>query len=356
MVEAVESALGPRRLQPGHDRQRAVPVPRERRHHRVAPLRHQSPIEIGIADRGAREQADVRQPRLAAERRGLDGGRHDGAAGLADGRGKVGTGWSQGLPELGPLPAGDAVGLDEEQHHVGSTHVGEVRVDRGRWGHGAAPAPRCLARELGGFAGDRRAHGGSDRRGGEQVAGHTLDTCQGEHADRRGRRQSPHGRRGGRLAHDPDCPAHGQEQQRRNEDQGGAKRQDEAGLRHVGEHGPDVGQQLQVPIEVHLAAVERPRAHIHVVGDDQDHPQGREQALGRAGDRRRSASRRQGEAEHQASRLERQPQRRLDSERRPDADEGERPVEQDDRDGEPCPPPHSAARRPRAHPATIVCL
>ena len=261
------------------------------------------------------------------------------------------TGWNSGRSQL--AAPYDSTKRSED---VGALHVGEVRVDRGRWGHGTAPVPRCLTSELDGFAGDRGAHGGSDRRGGEQVAGHTLDTCQGEHADRRGRRQSPHGRRGGRLAHEPDCPAHGQEQQRRNEDQGGAKRQDEAGLRHVGEHGPDVGQQLQIPIEVHLAAIERSRAHIHVVGDDQDHPQGREQALGRAGDRRRSASRRQGEAEHQASRLERQPQRRLDSERRPDANEGERLVDQDERDGEACPPSHSPARRPRAHPTTIVCL
>ena len=83
-VEPIEDAFGPALLQSRHHRDRAVAAPRERRDQRVALRAHQQDVCVLIADLESRQQADVSQPRVAAEGGRLHERRHDIASGGAD--------------------------------------------------------------------------------------------------------------------------------------------------------------------------------------------------------------------------------------------------------------------------------
>ncbi len=165
-VEPVEDALGPALLQPRHHGDRSIPPAPERGNQRVALRAHEQHVGVFIPDFEPRQQADVGQPRIAAEGRRLDERRHDVAPGVADVCFETRPLGGNRSREVGVVPADRAVGLDEDQQHVGAAYARQAGVHRRALPEDGAAAPGHLGDEQPCLphdgAGDRRRKRGRE--------------------------------------------------------------------------------------------------------------------------------------------------------------------------------------------------
>ena len=172
----------------------------------------------------------------------------------------------QRRPELGPLPAGRRrrIRRTGRRRRRLARGPGRNRSERGRPAtcDDAAPSPRARTRSTSpAMTPLTGAASGTARKA---VAVDTLGG--GRAAARRSRSPAPPargGRRGAGPAHarrSPTVPAG--TAARGMTTSGGDEGEEDARLGDVGEHGADVRQQLQVPVEVELAAVERLRGDV----------------------------------------------------------------------------------------------
>ena len=283
LLEAVERAFRPRIPEPRHHRHRAIPTLGEVGRQRRAPLGHQQRVHVRIADRDARQERDVCEPRRAAERRRRDEGRHHVAAGLVDGRVERRAGLTQSGIEGRVVERHPAVRLDEEQEDVRTLHTREVGVER-RARRQRGPRRHRLHHE----PGLPRVH--LRHRSWEQAPRFTKVVATEQPC--RLHREQHHAKCG----HGAECPArrlvveqrqhlaerpaHREVEQRQQQANGhGGDAADEHGLPgRTEQHGGHVGQEAQVPVEVQLASPQRRRGDVDVAPQHEDDPRGAEPA------------------------------------------------------------------------------
>ena len=327
VLEAVEGALGPTHQETRHDRDGAVAAAPEQLHQGVPLLGHEAHVVGGVAHLRPREQADVGEPRLAAEGGRLDERRRHAAAGLGDRRLQPPPRRGQGLDEGVAVPAHRPVRLEEDDEHVGAGDPRQVGTHRRRRTEVAQAGPARLVGELAQLARERGRH-----RLGHPDAARRLDAAplrQAEQQHRDGRaaerpaRHRP--RRGGRNA--PPGPARHEVEAQGNENEPRDEPRLEPRVGHEGEHRAHLRHVLQVPVQVHLAAVEGGDGHLDVPPSCQRQPAEGQPA--HRGARRAPPPGVQGhEEQHAGRRLRRQVAVEPHPEGRPDVGEGERDVHQ----------------------------
>ena len=371
VLEAVERALGPADEEPRHDRDGAVAAASEQLDEGVALLGHEAHVGGGVPHLGAREQADVGEPRLAPERGRLDEGGRDAPAGLGDRRLEPPPRRGEGLGEGAAVPAHRPVRLEEDDEHVRAGDAREVGADRGRRPEVAQAGPARLVGQLAQLA----------REGGRHRLGHpdaprrpdAPPLRQAEQQHRAGRAAQPPARRRppGRRRDASPRPARHEVEARRHQNEPRDEPRLEPRIGHEGEHRADLRHVLQVPVQVDLAAVEGGHGDLDVPPPRQQQPRGGQPP--HRGARRKPPRAQRHEQEHAGRRLRRQVAVEADPEGRPDVGEGERDVhEHEGRDQRPRAPhrgePRSApgrrvgrppddriihlSRRPRWNPAS----
>ena len=194
LVESVECALRPRSSHARHDGHRPVALTGERTHHGLASLRHQPHTGLLVAHLGAGKQADMREPRLAAERRRFDERRDHATPGVANIGIEVCAARGKCFDERGAIPAHGAARLEEDEEDVGALYEPEVGTHGRRGGESAQPRATDLIGEHGPPAARRRLSPVSRRAGHRAPGAKTLGDAQDEDCARYDRQHVPDAR------------------------------------------------------------------------------------------------------------------------------------------------------------------
>ncbi len=286
-----------------------------------------------VAHFGAREQADVREPRLTAEGRRVEIRRHHRAAGRADGL--VERGCRTG-PSASAKAGRSQLTLPYDSTNSSSTSAPCTRANvesiTGAGPSARTPAPliskaycrACLAHTMvTGVA--MPGHCGTCSVSSRCTPPTATASAPSARTPRRTRRI------GGAVDDRGECPAQRQVEDRRHEDQRRQDGHDDPRRRYRREHGADGRQMRHVPVEIDGAAPHRLRGDVRVAANRERHPDPGQHA-GHAHPARRDHAVQQHEQGSHAEYLERQIAAQAHERRRPDVDEGERGVQERQRE------------------------